>query len=487
MWGLLGAGAFLSIILGFPQITKMPRAFGLVFGGLFKKKDSQKGSMSSFQALATAVAAQVGTGNVAGVATAITAGGPGAVFWMWVSAFLGMGTIFTEACLAQKYRRKVNGELVGGPAYYISEGLKKTGGLAKGLAVFFAVTIILALGFMGNAVQSNSIAAGIKGISGLEGINPGIIGVVVAVLAALIFMGGMGRIAKFAELVVPIMAVVYILGSIVILIIFNKEVIPTIAWIFKSAFTGNAVAGGIAGSVVKVAVQKGVARGLFSNEAGMGSTPHAHAVAHVKHPSEQGLSAMVGVFIDTILVCTATAFLILLYPGIEYGKGSLQGIRLTQAALTSQIGSIGTVFLIVAIFLFGYSSVIGNYYYGETNIQYLLPKKWAVNVYRVIVCIFVYIGSVMDLDLVWGLADITMGIMSLLNLIAIIGLSGVVYVVLKDYVKQHKQGKDPEFYLDNLPIKINNATAWKNKKEDYQIEISISHSRKYATAMAIIL
>lgn len=160
------------------------------------------------------------------------------------------------------------------------------------------------------------------------------------------------------------------------------------------------------------------------------------------------------------------SILILLYPGIEYGKGSLQGIRLTQAALTSQIGSIGTVFLIVAIFLFGYSSVIGNYYYGETNIQYLLPKKWAVNVYRVIVCIFVYIGSVMDLDLVWGLADVTMGIMSLLNLIAIIGLSGVVYVVLKDYVKQHKQGKDPEFYLDNLPIKINNATAWKNKKED---------------------
>ena len=229
MWGLLGAGAFLSIILGFPQITKLPRAFGMVFGDLFKKKDSQEGSMSSFQALATAVAAQVGTGNVAGVATAITAGGPGAVFWMWVSAFLGMGTIFTEACLAQKYRRRVNGELVGGPAYYISEGLKKTGGLAKGLAGFFAVTIILALGFMGNAVQSNSIAAGIKGISGLEGINPGIVGVVVAILAALIFMGGMGRIAKFAELVVPIMAAVYIAGSLVILAIFHKEVIPTIA------------------------------------------------------------------------------------------------------------------------------------------------------------------------------------------------------------------------------------------------------------------
>ena len=308
MWGLLGAGTYLSFLLGFPQITKIGYAFKMVFGGLFRKtENSNEGSMSSFQALATAVAAQVGTGNVAGVATAITAGGPGAVFWMWVSAFLGMGTIFTEAVLAQKYRKRIHGELVGGPAYYISRGLKKTGKFAKFLAGFFSVTIILALGFMGNAVQSNSIAAGIKGISGLENINPGIIGIIVAILAALIFIGGMNKIAKFAELVVPIMAAVYILASILVLMIFHKEVIPTFTWIVKSAFSPNAVVGGIAGASVKVAVQKGIARGLFSNEAGMGSTPHAHAVAHVKHPAEQGLSAMVGVFIDTILVCSATA------------------------------------------------------------------------------------------------------------------------------------------------------------------------------------
>ena len=442
MWGLLGAGAFLSIILGFPQITKMPRAFGMVFGDLFKKKDSQEGSMSSFQALATAVAAQVGTGNVAGVATAITAGGPGAVFWMWVSAFLGMGTIFTEACLAQKYRRKVNGELVGGPAYYISEGLKKTGGFAKALAVFFAITIILALGFMGNAVQSNSIAAGIKGISGLEGINPGIIGVVVAILAALIFMGGMGRIAKFAELVVPIMAAVYILGSIVILIIFHKEVIPTIGWIFESAFTGNAVAGGIAGSVVKVAVQKGVARGLFSNEAGMGSTPHAHAVAHVKHPAEQGLTAIVGVFIDTMLVCTATALAILVTGAykVQGANGKyLVGAQLTQGAFKLSFGEFGAILLAVCLAFFAFTTIIGWYYFGESNIKYLFGTK-ALLPYRIIVIICIIVGSLQEVEIVWSLADIFNSLMVIPNLIAIVWLSFEVKNLLQDYNKKFAEG-----------------------------------------------
>ena len=422
MWGLLGAGAFLSIILGFPQITKLPRAFGMVFGDLFKKKDSQEGSMSSFQALATAVAAQVGTGNVAGVATAITAGGPGAVFWMWVSAFLGMGTIFTEACLAQKYRRRVNGELVGGPAYYISEGLKKTGGLAKGLAGFFAVTIILALGFMGNAVQSNSIAAGIKGISGLGGINPGIVGVVVAILAALIFMGGMGRI--------------------VILAIFHKEVIPTIVWIFKSAFTGNAVAGGIAGSVVKVAVQKGVARGLFSNEAGMGSTPHAHAVAHVKHPAEQGLTAIVGVFIDTMLVCTATALSILVTGAykVQGANGKyLVGAQLTQGAFKLSFGEFGAILLAVCLAFFAFTTIIGWYYFGESNIKYLFGEKGLLP-YRIIVIICIIVGSLQEVELVWSLADIFNSLMVIPNLIAIVWLSFEVKNLLQDYNKKFAEG-----------------------------------------------
>ena len=444
MYGLLFAGLFLSFILGFPQITKIGKAFKLVFGGLFKKKEGPKeeGSMSSFQALATAVAAQVGTGNVAGVATAITAGGPGAIFWMWLSAFFGMGTIFVEAVLAQKYRSKIDGEFVGGPAYYISKGLKKAGVFSKVLAGFFAIAIVLALGFMGNAVQSNSIAAGIKGISGLEGINPGIVGVVVAILAALIFMGGMGRIAKFAELVVPIMAAVYIAGSLVILAIFHKEVIPTIAWIFKSAFTGNAVAGGIAGSVVKVAVQKGVARGLFSNEAGMGSTPHAHAVAHVKHPAEQGLTAMVGVFIDTILVCTATALSILVTGAykVQGANGKyLVGAQLTQGAFKLSFGEFGAILLAVCLAFFAFTTIIGWYYFGESNIKYLFGTK-ALLPYRIIVIICIIVGSLQEVELVWSLADIFNSLMVIPNLIAIVWLSFEVKNLLQDYNKKFAEG-----------------------------------------------
>ena len=442
--GLLFAGLFLSFILGFPQITKMGKAFKLVFGGLFKKKEGPKeeGSMSSFQALATAVAAQVGTGNVAGVATAITAGGPGAIFWMWLSAFFGMGTIFVEAVLAQKYRSKIDGEFVGGPAYYISKGLKKTGAFAKILAGFFAIAIVLALGFMGNAVQSNSIASGIKGIQGLENINPAIIGVVIAVLAALIFIGGIDRIAKFAELVVPIMAAVYILGSIVILIIFHKEVIPTIGWIFESAFTGNAVAGGIAGSVVKVAVQKGVARGLFSNEAGMGSTPHAHAVAHVKHPSEQGLTAMVGVFIDTILVCTATALAILVTGAykVQGANGKyLVGAQLTQGAFKLSFGEFGAILLAVCLAFFAFTTIIGWYYFGESNIKYLFGTK-ALLPYRIIVIICIIAGSLQEVEIVWSLADIFNSLMVIPNLIAIVWLSFEVKNLLQDYNKKFAEG-----------------------------------------------
>lgn len=444
MWGLLGVGTYLSFLLGFPQVTRMNQAFKSVFGGLFKKKENSKeGSMSSFQALATAVAAQVGTGNVAGVATAITAGGPGAVFWMWVSAFLGMGTIFTEAILAQKYRETVNGELVGGPAYYISKGLKKVGGVSKFLAVFFSFSIILALGFMGNAVQSNSIAAGIKGIKGLENINPGIIGVIVAILAALIILGGMKRIAKFAELVVPLMAVVYILASLVILIIFSDKVIPTFLWILGDAFTPTAAVGGIAGATVKAAVQKGIARGLFSNEAGMGSTPHAHAVAHVKHPVEQGLSAMVGVSIDTIIVCSATALSILVTGAynIQGADGKyLKGAQLTQGAFKLAFGESGAILLAVCLAFFAFTTVIGWYYFGESNIKYLFGNK-ALLPYRIIVIIFIILGSLQEVDIVWSLADIFNSLMVLPNLIAIVWLSFEVKNLFNDYKEKEKKGE----------------------------------------------
>lgn len=442
MWGLVGTGLYLSVLLGFPQVTKLPRAFKMVFGGLFKKKENEEGSMSSFQALATAIAAQVGTGNVAGVATAITIGGPGAIFWMWMSAFLGMGTIFVEASLAQKYRAKVNGELVGGPAYYISKGLEKMGGISKFLAVFFSITIILALGFMGNAVQSNSIASGIKGISGLENINPGIIGVIVAILAALIFMGGMNRIAKFAELVVPIMATVYIFASIVILFMFADKIVPTFWWIFKDAFTPNAAVGGIVGSTVKITIQRGVARGLFSNEAGMGSTPHAHAVANVKHPAEQGLSAMVGVFIDTMVVCSATALSILVtgaYNVKDANGAYLKGAQLTQGAFKLSFGEPGAILLAVCLAFFAFTTIIGWYYFGESNIKYLFGKSMLLP-YRIIVIIFIIGGSLQEVDIVWSLADIFNSLMVLPNLIAIILLAYEVKNMLKDYNKKYEDG-----------------------------------------------
>lgn len=444
MYGLLFAGLFLSVLLGFPQLTKMGKAFKLVFGGLFKKKEGPKeeGSMSSFQALATAVAAQVGTGNVAGVATAITAGGPGAIFWMWLSAFFGMSTIFVEAVLAQKYRSKIDGEFVGGPAYYISKGLAKTGVFAKVLAGFFSIAIVLALGFMGNAVQSNSIASGIKGIKGLGGINPAIIGVIIAILAALIFIGGIDRIAKFAELVVPVMAVVYIAGSIVILVLFSDKIVPTFKWIFDSAFNGTAVAGGIAGAAVKAAVQKGVARGLFSNEAGMGSTPHAHAVANVKHPAEQGLTAIIGVFIDTVLVCSATALAILL-TGAYNLKGAdgkfLAGAQLTQGAFKIAFGEAGAIFLAVCLSFFAFTTIIGWYYFGESNIKYLFGKKGLLP-YRIIVIICIIAGSLGEVAIVWSLADIFNSLMVLPNLIAIIWLSFEAKEIMKDYNKKLKDG-----------------------------------------------
>ena len=429
--GLLFAGLFLSFILGFPQITKIGKAFKLVFGGLFKKKEGPKeeGSMSSFQALATAVAAQVGTGNVAGVATAITAGGPGAIFWMWLSAFFGMGTIFVEAVLAQKYRSKIDGEFVGGPAYYISKGLKKTGVFAKILAGFFAIAIVLALGFMGNAVQSNSIASGIKGIQGLENINPAIIGVVIAILAALIFIGGIDRIAKFAELVVPVMAVVYILGSIVILIMFAGQVGPTFAWIFKSAFNGTAAMGGIAGAAVKVAVQKGVARGLFSNEAGMGSAAITAAAATTDNPVRQGYINMTGTFWDTIVVCSITG-LTIASSGVlgttDASGAPLKGIALTMAAFSSNIGVIGTYIVAIGIILFAFSTILGWEYNGEKAWEYLFGTHKYNIIYRVAFSLVVFVGATQTLDLVWNLSDIANALMAIPNLISLLVLSPVI-------------------------------------------------------------
>jgi len=429
--GLVGTGIFLSIALGFPQIKRFGKAAKKVFGGVFNKEENKEGSMSSFQALATSIAAQIGTGNVAGVATAIAAGGPGAVFWMWLSAIFGMSTIFVEATLAQKYRETdVDGQLVGGPAYYIKNGLK-----SKGLASFFAIAIIIALGFIGNMVQSNSIADAVSRAFNIPNIA---IGIAIAIIAGLIFIGGMNRIAKFAEMVVPVMAAIYIFGTITVLIIFRNDIIPTLRSIFVGAFNPQAIFGGAAGIGMKQAVRYGVARGLFSNEAGMGSTPNSHAVADVDHPVEQGLSAMIAVFIDTILVCTATA-LVILVTGAD--KAGLTGVAVTQEGFNIAFGPIGKMFLAICLTFFAFTTVIGWYYFGENNVRFLFKGKTAIRIYQVIVLVFIVLGSYQKVNLVWDLADMFNGIMVMPNLIALFFLYGESKKLLRDYDSQIEKGE----------------------------------------------
>ncbi|TJX15929.1 sodium:alanine symporter family protein [Tissierella creatinini] len=429
--GLVGIGLYFSIRLGFPQLTRFGPAAKKVFGGIFKKEQSSEGSMSSFQAVATAIAAQIGTGNVAGVATAITLGGPGAIFWMWVSAFLGMSTIFVEATLAQKYReRDTDGQLVGGPAYYIKNGLG-----SKGLASVFAIALIMALGFIGNMVQSNSIADAISRAFNIPQIA---IGVVLAILSGLIFIGGIKRIASFAETVVPVMAAVYILGSLIILVKFSNQIGTVLYDIFVAAFNPNAVLGGAAGVGVAKAVRYGIARGLFSNEAGMGSTPNSHAVADVAHPAEQGLSAMIAVFIDTILVCTATAVAILATGAHELG---LEGVAVTQKAFTIAYGPLGEKFLAACLTFFAFTTVVGWYYFGENNIRFLFKNKSSIRVYQAIVLVFIVLGSYQKVAFVWEVADMFNGIMVIPNLIGIFLLFKHSKGILEDYDTQLGKGQ----------------------------------------------
>ncbi|WP_416199053.1 MAG: Alanine or glycine:cation symporter, AGCS family [Sporanaerobacter sp.] len=428
LWGyiliflLVGTGIYFSIKLRFPQIRQMKRAMKQVFGGIFKKSEkADKDGMTSFQALATAIAAQVGTGNLAGVATAIASGGPGAIFWMWISAFFGMSTIFAEAVLAQIYKEKIDGEITGGPAYYISKGAK-----SKGLAVFFSIAIIIALGFVGNMVQSNSIAAA---ANRAFGINKIWIGIFTAIVAGMILIGGITRIASFTELVVPFMAVLYIVGSLIIIIINYRQIIPAFRSIFVGAFSPQAIAGGVLGVTIKEAIRYGVSRGLFSNEAGMGSTPHAHAVAKVNHPGEQGLVAMVGVFIDTVVICTMTA-LVIITTGV-YTSGAT-GPELTQMAFTAGFGKYGNPFIAISLFFFAFSTIIGWYFFGEANIRFLFGKG-GIKYYRIIVLLFVVFGSILEVELVWSIADMFNGLMIIPNLIALFILSSKVSESLKDF------------------------------------------------------
>ncbi|MDO5707524.1 MAG: sodium:alanine symporter family protein [Andreesenia angusta] len=426
VYALLFVGIYLTIKLGLPQITSLKKIFTQPFKGMFDK-DSE--GVSSFQALATSVAGQVGTGNIGGVATAIVAGGPGAVFWMWVSGLLGMSTIFGEAILAQKFREKRNGNWVGGPAFYISKGLKNKK-LGKILGSVFAILIILALGLIGNMVQSNSMSVALE--SGF-GFNPLVVGVIVAIVAALIFVGGINRIASFAEILVPIMAIIYFIGSIVIMIKFHDNIIPVFKDIFTQAFSGRAAMGAIAGISVKQAVKLGLARGLFSNEAGMGSTPHAHAVAEVKHPAQQGFVAMFGVIIDTFVICSVTALIILTTKAdIVASQEGLNSVQVTQKAFEIAFGNIGIKFLGISLLFFAFTTIIGWYYFGESNIRYLFGKKGLIP-YRILVMIFIVLGAKFEIDIVWDLADLFNGLMIIPNLIALLLLSGIISATLKEF------------------------------------------------------
>ncbi len=429
---LLGGGIWFTVKLGFIQVKGFGEGMRRTFGGMFKKGDKAgKDGMSSFQALATAIAAQVGTGNIAGAATALAIGGPGAIFWMWIAAFLGMATIYAEAIMAQKYKQVgEDGEITGGPVYYIRAAFKGTFG--KVLAGIFAVLITLALGFMGNAVQSNSIAAAFNTAFGLP---QWIMGIIIAVIALFVFLGGTERIAMITELIVPIMAAFYILGSLIVIIFNFKEIPYAFHAIVVGAFAPSSIVGGAAGATVKLALTKGVARGLFSNEAGMGSTPHAHAVAKVNHPVEQGFVAMIGVFIDTFVILNLTAFVIITTHSIPTGK---TGAELSQYAFSTLYGKGGDIFIAICMFFFAFSTILGWYFFGQANIKYLFGPK-AVKIYSVIVAVCVFLGSLAEVELVWTMQDTFNSLMVIPNILALFALSGVIKQVHEDYFKNRRK------------------------------------------------
>ena len=437
---LVGTGLFFSIKTKFVQVRCFKEGWRRTFGNFSLHGGKQESGISSFQALATAIAAQVGTGNIIGASGAILIGGPGAIFWMWIIAFFGMATIYSEAVLAQETREvKPDGTIHGGPVYYIKRAFPN--GFGKFLAGFFAVAIILALGFMGCMVQSNSIG---ETCANALGVPAWTVGIVVTVIAAIIFLGGIQRIASVTEKMVPVMAALYIVGGLIILIARIKYVPETIGMIFKYAFVPNAIIGGGLGYALKTAISQGVKRGLFSNEAGMGSTPHAHAMANVKKPHDQGVVAMIGLFFDTFVVLTMTALIVIstLYAGNgPLASGAAEGISKTnmaQLAFSSVLGDkFGPLFVAVCLFFFAFSTVLSWNFFGKVNVEYLFGKK-AVPVYSVLALCFIFLGSCLSNDLVWELTDMFNQLMVIPNVIALIALSSLVVAASKTAGKEER-------------------------------------------------
>lgn len=453
LWTYLLVGALIACGLWFTWRTHFVqfRMIGEMVRLLFdSSKTTKKGEkhISSFQAFAVSLASRVGTGNLAGVATAIAVGGPGSVFWMWIIALIGAATAFVESTLAQLYKQHHTDSFIGGPAYYISKGLK-----CRWMAGLFAVLITMTFGLANNSIQSNTICGA---MDEAFGISPVWMGVFLSVVSLLIVFGGIQRIAKVSSVVVPVMAVGYLVLALVV-IAFNIDKIPTVFQVVvENAFGVNQAIGGTIGA----AMINGIKRGLFSNEAGEGSAPNAAATASVTHPVKQGLIQSLGVFTDTLVVCSCTAFIILI-SGL-YTDTSLNGINLTQMALQSEIGNVGPVFVAVAILLFAYSSIIGNYYYGEANVRYLTKSNSVMTVYRIFSAgVFVFFGALASLELAWSVIDFCMALLTICNLVAIVALGRYVFRLVDDYLKQRRQGiKDPVFHRSQIPEIEKDIDCW---------------------------
>lgn len=427
----------------FRMIKEMVRLLGDSGG----KGAAGEKHISSFQAFAISIASRVGTGNLAGVATAIAVGGPGAVFWMWVIALLGASSAFVESTLAQLYKVKGKDSFIGGPAYYMKKGLKQ-----PWMGALFAVLITITFGFAFNSVQSNTLCAAFEGAFGWD---HAVVGSIITVLTVIIIFGGVQRIAKVSSIIVPVMALGYI-GLALVIVLLNIRHLPGVLELIVSHAFGweQALGGGVG-----MALMQGIKRGLFSNEAGMGSAPNVAATAHVSHPVKQGLIQTLGVFTDTLIICTCTAFIIL-FSGAPL-DGSTNGVQLTQQALSNEIGSIGGIFVAVALFFFAFSSILGNYYYGEANVRYLTQRRWVLNTYRVLVGGMVLFGALATLELAWSLADITMALMALCNLIAISLLGKYAFRLLEDYREQKRAGiKDPVFTKNRLKEVEKDVECW---------------------------
>ena len=428
---LLLCAAYFTLRSGFVQFRMIGEMFRQLVNSNERHRDEGVKHISPFQAFVVSLASRVGTGNLAGVATAIAVGGPGAVFWMWIIALLGAANAFVESTLAQLYKRRSADSYIGGPAYYIELGLK-----CRPMAILFSVLTIVTFGFAFNTVQSNTLCEAVENAFGIDRLY---IGIAITVSTLIIIFGGIQRIAKVSSLVVPVMAVGYILLAFTVVAMNIGSLPEVLKTILNSAFGVEQVVGGGMGA----AVMQGIKRGLFSNEAGMGSAPNAAATASTSHPVKQGLIQTLGVFSDTLVICSCTAFIILA-SGVELG-GELDGVRLTQEALTSQIGITGRIFVAVAIFFFAFSSIFGNYYYGEANVRFITSSRRVLNIYRIIVGAMVMSGALMSLKMVWSLADLTMGLMTLCNIVALALLGRQALLLLDDYRRQKREGKDPVF------------------------------------------